>query len=126
MDYAAHHNNAGQEESNDDTLVSNNQGRPGDRHAPHNEEARSLIPSIQPRPTASGVISTLTHPTPHNNNRPPPRRVDHIYRDYSGFPVEDIPNTARAPTNFPSKLHQILSAPEFYHVRVLGRDTFFV
>jgi hypothetical protein len=44
------------------------------------------------------------------------RRVDHTYRDYSNFPLEELPIRKRAPTNFPSKLHQILSNPEYSHV----------
>ena len=44
------------------------------------------------------------------------RRVDHTYRDYSNFPLEELPTRKRAPTNFPSKLHQILSNHEYSHV----------
>ncbi|KAL7426219.1 hypothetical protein ACHAXH_000744 [Discostella pseudostelligera] len=44
------------------------------------------------------------------------RRVDHTYRDYSKFPLEELPTRKRAPTNFPSKLHQILSNPEYAHI----------
>ena len=47
---------------------------------------------------------------------PTQRRVDHTYRDYSNFPLEELPTRKRAPTNFPSKLHQILSNPEYSHV----------
>lgn len=46
----------------------------------------------------------------------PPRRVDHTYRDFSNFPLEELPTRKRAPSNFPSKLHQILSNPEYAHV----------
>jgi len=48
--------------------------------------------------------------------RPPPRRVDHTYRDYSNFPLAELPAGKKTPTNFPSKLHQILSTPEYAHV----------
>ena len=44
-----------------------------------------------------------------SNNRAPPRRIDHTYRDYSNFPTADLP--LKAPNNFPSKLHHILSDP---------------
>ena len=47
---------------------------------------------------------------------PTQRRVDHTYSDYSNFPLEELPARKRAPTNFPSKLHQILSNPEYSHV----------
>lgn len=91
-----------------------------DCHAPQQEEAPSPIPSIRlkPQPMASSIISRSTQSTPLNhNNRPPPRRVDHTYRDYSGFPAEDFPEAARrAPTNFPSKLHKILSTHEYCHI----------
>jgi hypothetical protein len=50
-----------------------------------------------------------------SNNRPPPRRTDHTYRDYSNFPTADLP-VLKAPTNFPSKLHHILSDPDNQHV----------
>lgn len=46
----------------------------------------------------------------------PPHRVDHTYRDFSNFPLEELPTRKRAPSNFPSKLHQILSNPEYAHV----------
>ena len=48
--------------------------------------------------------------------QPPPRRVDHTYRDFSNFPLEELPTRKRTPTNFPCKLHQILSNPEYSHV----------
>ena len=44
------------------------------------------------------------------------RHVDHTYRDFSNFPLDELPTRKRAPTNFPSKLHQILSNPEYAHV----------
>ena len=52
-------------------------------------------------------------------NRAPQRRVDHTYRDYSNFPLEELPTRKGAPTNFPSKLHQILSNPEYSHVSLV-------
>ena len=61
------------------------------------------------------------HPSPSHQrlappSRAPPRRVDHTYRDYSNFPISELPVTKKTPTNFPSKLHQILSTAEFAHV----------
>ena len=50
-----------------------------------------------------------------SSNRAPPRRIDHTYCDYSNFSTEDLP-VLKAPTNFPSKLHHILSDPEYQHV----------
>ena len=48
--------------------------------------------------------------------RAPPRRVDHTYRDYSNFPLGELPVGKRPSTKFPSKLHQILSSPDYSHV----------
>jgi hypothetical protein len=44
------------------------------------------------------------------------RRVDHTYRDYSEYPPSaavDGNKLAKATANFPARLHQILSTPEF-------------
>ena len=51
-------------------------------------------------------------------NRAPPRRIDHTYRDYSNFPLGlgELRTGKKAPTNFPGKLHQILSTHEYSHV----------
>jgi hypothetical protein len=54
--------------------------------------------------------------TANGAQAPTQRRVDHTYRDYSNFPLDELPTRKRAPTNFPSKLHQILSNPEYSHV----------
>ena len=52
------------------------------------------------------------------NFRASSRRVDHTYRDYSLFPSDRLPNGKRGSTNFPAKLHRILSNPDEYsHVR---------
>ncbi|KAL3784011.1 hypothetical protein ACHAW5_009116 [Stephanodiscus triporus] len=51
-----------------------------------------------------------------NSARAPPRRTDHTYRDFSKFAVDKLlPPNKKAQTNFPAKLHQILSTPEFSH-----------
>ena len=47
--------------------------------------------------------------------RPPPRRVDHTYSDFSHVTAAGLPRKKSA-ANFPSKLHQILSTDEFEHV----------
>ena len=49
-------------------------------------------------------------------SRAPPRRTDHTYRDFSNYPVDHLPKILQSPTNFPSKLHHILSDPECHHV----------
>ena len=42
------------------------------------------------------------------------RRVDHTYRDYSDYPPSAVVKKANAlDSNFPAKLHQILSTPDF-------------
>ena len=43
------------------------------------------------------------------------RRVDHTYRDYSEYPPSAVVDgkLAKATANFPARLHQILSTPEF-------------
>ena len=46
----------------------------------------------------------------------PPRQVDHTYHDFSHYPTDDLPPLSLAPTNFPTKLHHILSDPEYHHV----------
>ena len=53
--------------------------------------------------------------TSASSNNPPPRRIDHTYRDYSNFPTADLP-VLKAPNNFPSKLHHILSDPEYHDI----------
>jgi hypothetical protein len=49
---------------------------------------------------------------------PPTRRVDHTYRDYSRLPWDKHPVSGKTGSSkFPAKLHEILSNPEFSHVR---------
>ena len=66
-------------------------------------------------------------PSPTINFRAPPRRVDHTYRDYSQFPLDRLPTKSKkGSTNFPAKLHRILSNPDEYsHVRVQYRGSVF-
>jgi hypothetical protein len=44
-------------------------------------------------------------------------RVDHTYNDYSLFPLDRLPKDKKGSTNFPAKLHRILSNPEYSRVR---------
>jgi hypothetical protein len=46
----------------------------------------------------------------------PPGRVDHTYRDFSHFPHDGDYKGKRATSNFPAKLHMILSNPAYSHV----------
>lgn len=66
---------------------------------------QALNPSLPHEPLAQAA-----------NRAPPQRHVDHTYRDFANFPLEELPTRKKAPTNFPSKLHQILSNPEYDHV----------
>ena len=54
---------------------------------------------------AAPAASSARQSSAGSSNRAPP------YRDYSNFPTADLP-VLKAPTNFPSKLHHILSDPE--------------
>lgn len=71
-----------------------------------------------PPPHQSGTISQAPPPPARRppNRQPPPRRVDHTYRDYSNFPETELQQVKKMPTNFPSKLHLILSTPEYANV----------
>ena len=78
-------------------------------------QARQL--SSQPTADDDDAAATaLSATTSSIRQRPPPRRVDHTYRDYSNFPLSELSSGKKTPTNFPSKLHQILSTPEYAHV----------
>ena len=72
-----------------------------------------------PPAAASSILATALSDNSLSGNRTQQRRVDHTYRDYSNFPLEELPTRKRAPTNFPSKLHQILSNTEYAHVSQL-------
>lgn len=94
------------------TMNQDNRGFIGNHGLPPpNQEYDSfflILNSDDEKTGADGIAA----PTSHSR-----RRVDHTYRDYSKFPLEELPTRKRAPTNFPSKLHQILSNPEYAHVR---------
>ena len=60
---------------------------------------------------------------PPTNFRAPPRRVDHTYRDYSRTPLDELPLGKKGSTNFPAKLHRILSDPDCAHVSFDGVET---
>mmetsp|Transcript_18795 Transcript_18795/g.39358 ORF Transcript_18795/g.39358 Transcript_18795/m.39358 type:complete len:396 (-) Transcript_18795:196-1383(-) len=47
---------------------------------------------------------------------PPPRRVNHTYRDFSRFEPAVVSSNRKLVSNFPSKLHMIVSNPEYAHV----------
>lgn len=60
--------------------------------------------------------STELSGMPRISQRAPPRRIDHTYRDFSNYPIDALPKVLKSATNFPSKLHHILSDPEYHHV----------
>lgn len=90
----------------------------------HLESTHDLVPGAggevgAPRaPTGPSHWGAATTPLERSapTTRAPPRRIDHTYRDYSNFPVDDLPVGKKALTNFPSKLHQILSFPGYSHI----------
>jgi hypothetical protein len=73
---------------------------------------RSLLLAVEP----PAPLSYCYPPNAPSTNRAPPRRVDHTYRDFSQFSCEKPHLSNKAPSNFPAKLHQILSTPECSHV----------
>lgn len=81
---------------------------------------RANIPAAQqPQQITSSTnndISTTTNTndtsTTTRRRRPPPRRVDHTYREYSKFPMNELPS-GKKDNNFPAKVHRILSLPEY-------------
>lgn len=77
--------------------------------ADDDDDAATATSSSSPQRQSETTSSSI-------RQRPPPRRVDHTYRDYSNFPLSELPSGKKTPTNFPSKLHQILSTPEYAHV----------
>ena len=84
---------------------------------------RANIPAAQqPQQITSSTnndISTTTNTndtsTTTRRRRPPPRRVDHTYREYSKFPMNELPS-GKKDNNFPAKVHRILSLPEYASV----------
>ena len=80
---------------------------------PHAPPVTSSAPALTPSP---GPAEAGSAKPPSRGRQAPPRRVDHTYRDYSHVTTgEDLPRKKSA-ANFPSKLHRILSTPEFAHV----------
>ena len=63
---------------------------------------------------------SLHLPSASVKNKAPPRRTDHTYRDFSKFALDKLPLNMKLQTNFPSKLHQILSTPEYSQVSHVG------
>jgi hypothetical protein len=97
----------------------------------HGQQIQNNHNRPPPAAAASSILATALSDNSMSGNRTPQRRVDHTYRDYSNFPLEELPTRKRAPTNFPSKLHQILSNPEYAHVShhlfvvsIIGRSSF--
>jgi hypothetical protein len=56
-------------------------------------------------------------------SRAPPRRIDHTYRNFSNYPVDNLPKVMKSPRKFPCKLHHILSDPECHHVSQIREGT---
>ena len=77
----------------------------------------------QPQQITSTIINNDTSTTTNTNDtstktqrrRPPPRRVDHTCREYSKFPMNELPS-GKKDNNFPAKVHRILSLPEYSSV----------
>lgn len=82
------------------------------------QQASSSLQHHEHQDVAAAVAATTTMVVAPPTTLPP-RRVDHTYRDYSNFPLEELPTRKKCPTNFPSKLHQILSNPEFANVSLV-------
>ena len=76
---------------------------------------RKLVASFEEGLIVTGTARYQSTTSASSNNRAPPRRIDHTYRDYSNFPTADLP-VLKAPTNFPTRLHHILSDPDYQHV----------
>lgn len=86
-------------------------------HHPDQGEFREVVERQHDVPThKSQPPRSSPPPSSASRNRPPPRRVDHTYREYSNFPPSELPIRKKAPTNFPSKLHQILSSSAYTHI----------
>lgn len=75
---------------------------------------RSVLLAVEP-PEKQAPLPSPPKNAP-STSRAPPRRVDHTYRDFSQFSCEKPHSNKKASANFPVKLHQILSTPEFSHV----------
>ena len=82
----------------------------------------SIPATQQPQQITSTIINNDISTTTNTNDtstktrrRPPPRRVDHTYREYSKFPMNELPS-GKKDNNFPAKVHRILSLPEYASV----------
>ena len=106
-----------EEDEDDNQQLHQNNNNDGLLHASASSPMRQH--QQMPPPHQSGTISQAPPPPPARrppNRQPPPRRVDHTYRDYSNFPETELQQVKKMPTNFPSKLHLILSTPEYANV----------
>ena len=81
--------------------------------------SHSPLSHYHPMSTASASPSTSTEETNDQDHGHTaglaPRRVDHTYRNFSHLTTAGLPRKKSA-SNFPSKLHKILSTEEFAHV----------
>ena len=75
---------------------------------------RSVLLAVEPPEKQAPLLNPPKNAP--STSRAPPRRVDHTYRDFSQFSCEKPHSNKKASANFPAKLHQILSTPEFSHV----------
>ena len=69
----------------------------------------------QPQQITSSSTNNDVNVSTTTRRRPPPRRVDHTYREYSKFPMNELPS-GKKDNNFPAKVHRILSLPEYASV----------
>jgi len=82
---------------------------------PLDQRLEGVIPESGPPHSAQTQSSFQPSSSPTNRNQP--RRVDHTYRNYSNFPLNQLPVVRKTTSkNFPSKLHQILSTPGYEHI----------
>lgn len=91
------------------------------RQHPIATTAAARMAPQQPQPITSSTNNAISTTTNTNDTstktrrRPPPRRVDHTYREYSKFPMNELPS-GKKDNNFPAKVHRILSLPEYASV----------
>lgn len=79
----------------------------------------SLIKNAKAKqPAPSPNSSKQTRPPDADTMTMSRTHVDHTYRDYSRYLQEGgkVARHKKSDTNFPAKLHEILSTPEFSHI----------
>mmetsp|Transcript_27391 Transcript_27391/g.54803 ORF Transcript_27391/g.54803 Transcript_27391/m.54803 type:complete len:369 (+) Transcript_27391:214-1320(+) len=83
---------------------------------------QTTMTEYPPPPADHCDDATSSDHLPHESRResrpspPPPRRVNHTYRDFSRFEPISMNKDRRSSSNFPAKLHMMLSNPEHAHV----------